>query len=233
MIRAVAVVVPAHDEERLLGGCLESVRRAAAHPRLRGLPVTTVVAADSCRDATAEVARGHGATVLEVAARRVGAARSLATGHVLARLTGPGGALRAAEVWLAHTDADSRVPADWLAHQLDLAEAGFHAVVGLVEVADWSEHPAGVAERFHRRYHGYPGEQPHPHVHGANLAVRADAYTAAGGFPPLAVGEDHALVAALEAAGRRIHRTETHPVRTSARRTPRAPHGFGDLLLTL
>jgi hypothetical protein len=46
-------------------------------------------------------------------------------------------------------------------------------------------------------------------------------------------GEDRALVAALESAGCRVHRTDSHPVRTSARRAPRAPGGFGDFLLDL
>jgi RNA polymerase sigma-70 factor (ECF subfamily) len=33
-------------------------------------------------------------------------------------------------------------------------------------------------------------------VHGANLGIRASAYLAAGGFPPLPTAEDHALLAA-------------------------------------
>ncbi len=67
----------------------------------------------------------------------------------------------------------------------------------------------------------------HPHVHGANLGVRGDAYLAVGGFPPLAVSEDAALVGALALAGRTVLRTPSCPVVTSARRHPRAPGGFG------
>ena len=63
MIRAIAVVVPARDEERLLGGCLAAVRRAARHPGLHGVPVSLVVVADSCRDRTAAIARHAGAEV--------------------------------------------------------------------------------------------------------------------------------------------------------------------------
>ncbi|MYW03591.1 glycosyltransferase family 2 protein, partial [Streptomyces sp. SID3343] len=52
------------------------------------------------------------------------------------------------------------------------------------------------------------------------------------GFAPIAVGEDRALVAVLEAAGRRVLRTDALRVLTSARTDPRAPAGFGrDLLL--
>ncbi|MFF4650813.1 glycosyltransferase [Streptomyces sp. NPDC001380] len=242
MIRAVAVVVPAHDEVRLLGPCLESVRRAAAHPRLRGVPVRVVVAADACRDGTAVLARAHGAAVVETAVHSAGRARALGTARALAVLLSRTGGPAERQTWLAHTDADTRVPACWLAHHLEAAAAGFHAVAGTVEVDDWAGHLPATALRFRRLYEahraapgaagGVPG-QGHPHVHGANLAVRADAYLRAGGFPSAAVGEDHALTAALEAAGYRIRRTEECPVRTSARRTPRARGGFGDLLLGL
>ncbi|TKA12205.1 glycosyltransferase [Actinacidiphila oryziradicis] len=238
MIRAVAVVVPAHDEQELLDGCLRSVRRAAAHPALRAATVRTFVIADSCRDATAEIGRRHGAEVVEAALGSAGAARALGSARALARLLRPASELRPQEIWLAHTDADTRVPACWLAGQLDRAAQGIHAVVGTVEVDDWSEHLPGTAARFRRYYAalrdpsgGVPG--PHPHVHGANLALRADAYAAVGGFPPVTTGEDRALVAALESAGCRVHRTDSHPVRTSARRASRAPGGFGDFLRAL
>ena len=61
----------------------------------------------------------------------------------------------------------------------------------------------------------------HPHVHGANLSLSAAAYVAVGGLPPLALAEDHALVAALEGRGLRVARSATRPVRTSARPDPR------------
>lgn len=236
MIRAVAVVVPAHDEEELIGGCLEAVRRATAHPALRDVRLGVFVVADSCRDATARIARAHGAEVAEESCGSAGAARALGTAQALHGFLGPG--LAADEIWLAHTDADSRVPRAWLAAQLAHAGAGFHAQAGTVTVDDWTGHPPGTAARFRRHYgpaRAFPGapEAPHPHVHGANLAVRADAYTAVGGFQEVPAGEDRALVMALDAGGWRVRRTAAHPVRTSARRTPRAPGGFGDLLLAM
>lgn len=54
------VVVPAHNEERLLSATLESLFAA----RRNGRPEVIVVA-DNCTDATAELARSLGATVLE------------------------------------------------------------------------------------------------------------------------------------------------------------------------
>lgn len=73
----------------------------------------------------------------------------------------------------------------------------------------------------------------HPHVHGAGLSLSAQACLAVGGFPPLPLAEDVALVASLERAGWRVARTAVHPVVTSSRRTPRCEGGFGSLLLGL
>jgi glycosyltransferase involved in cell wall biosynthesis len=244
VITAIAVVVPARNEQRLLGACLASIDRAARHPSVAGLPVTLVVAADACRDRTVPIARRHGAHVLELACRSVGAARSLGTHYALDLVLGEG-AVPAEQLWSAHTDADSQVPESWLADQLSHAGAGFHAVAGQVRVAQWSGHSAVTAARFIRHYEeqqaptedrGLSGRPPlpgHSHVHGANLGVRADAYLAVGGFPRRNAGEDHALIAALKEAGYRVASSDDARVITSARRDPRAPGGFGRFLLDL
>ena len=98
-------------------------------------------------------------------------------------------------------------------------------------VTDWSEHPPQVPIAFEARYES--GGRRHPHVHGANLGIRASAYLAAGGFTPLRTAEDHALVAAAARAGCSVLRASDIPVRPSARRQARAPLGFGHLLRTL
>ncbi|MFF4818881.1 glycosyltransferase [Kitasatospora sp. NPDC001309] len=233
MIRALAVVVPARDEEELLPGCLAALHRAVRHPGVRDLPSRVVVVADACRDATAAVARRHGAELLEMAAGNVGAARAAGSRRALDATLAARPGLGPDGVWLAHTDADSRVPAHWLAHQLAYAACGWHAVAGTVRIVDWTGHPKGAAAAFLRHYRHNPPGVGHRHVHGANLAVRADAYRAAGGFAPLPVGEDRTLVAALEAGGYRVKRTTRNPVTTSARRDPRARGGFGDFLRDL
>ncbi|MFB7664024.1 glycosyltransferase [Kitasatospora sp. NPDC056138] len=232
MIRAVGVVVPARDEQELLGGCLDSLRLAARHPRVRNMPVHVTVVADACADGTAALARQHGTDVLELEVRNVGAARAAGRDQALGLSLTSRRDLALQNVWLAHTDADSRVPADWLAHQLAYVASGWHAVVGTVRIADWTGHPAATAAAFRRHYRGSRHPKEHPHVHGANFAVRADAYRAVGGFAPLAVGEDRVLVAALNEAGHPVKRTSLHLVTTSARRDARARGGFGDFLLS-
>ena len=225
MINAVGVVIPAHDEEDLLPSCLAAVRLAAAP--LAGIGVHVVVVADACTDQTAPLARAGGAAVLDIQARSVGAARAAGVEEVLRR-TAP---LDPASVWLATTDADTLVPPCWLTRQLRYAGGGWDAVVGTVTVTDWRQYPAGLPPRFARLYD--TTGPTHPHVHGANLGFSAAAYLAAGGFGPVRTAEDHALVSALTAAGRRVLRTTTVSVVTSARRRARAPHGFSHLLAGL
>jgi glycosyltransferase involved in cell wall biosynthesis len=225
MIEAAGVVIPAHDEEDLLPSCLAAVRQATR--MVQPTAVHLIVVADACTDRTAERARQSGAVVLEIPARCVGAARRAGMREVLRRTRH----LDPGSVWLATTDADTLVPPDWLARQLSYAAAGWDAVAGTVAVTGWAEHPPGLPPLFHQQYRTGPGA--HPHVHGANLGFTARAYLAAGGFRPSHTAEDHALVDALTAAGRRILRTSEVSVLTSARRQARAPRGFGHLLSTL
>ncbi|GGV26399.1 glycosyl transferase [Streptomyces longisporoflavus] len=228
---ALAVVVPAHDEERRISACLRSLRVAAAH--VAPLPVLIVVAADACTDATASLAAREGARVVETRCRNVGAARAAGIDHALERRAAAG-----PDVWLAMTDADSTVPAAWLAHQIAWARRGYDAVLGTIRLAPDTAGPLLVArhdaEYFRTRRLGKSGRAwEHPHVHGANLGVSAAAYRRVGGFAPLPTGEDRDLAARLFATGHRIARTDRHPVRTSARLHGRAPGGLADLLAHL
>ncbi|MBV9442692.1 MAG: glycosyltransferase [Acidobacteriaceae bacterium] len=223
-VEAAGVVVPAHDEEALLPACLAALRRAvSAVP----VPVHVLVVADACADRTALVARAGGARVVTIRARNVGAARAAGLAEVLRLAAG----LDPAAVWLATTDADTVVPPGWLRRQFGYAAAGWDVVLGTVEVADWAGYPPQVPAAFAAQY-DY-GDGPHPHVHGANLGIRASAYLAAGGFRPLRTAEDHALLAAATEAGGAVVQAGDLAVQTSARRHARAPLGFSHLLRTL
>ena len=85
MIEAVGVVVPAHNEEKLLATCLTALTKAG---RALGVPFYLLVMADACTDRTAAIARACGAQVLDIQARRVGAARAAGMTELL-RLTAP------------------------------------------------------------------------------------------------------------------------------------------------
>jgi glycosyltransferase involved in cell wall biosynthesis len=223
-ISAVTVVVPAHNEEELLGACLSSLQHAADQV---AVPVRILVVLDNCGDGSAAVCAHHGVTTVTTERANVGHARAL--GFTAALVDADDG------TWLSSTDADTTVPPDWFVQQLALAAQGADAVVGIVEVDDWGHHPEAVREQFRARYGLAAESMPttHPHVHGANLGVRRNAYVAAGGYPPLVAHEDHALVNALDALPDvTVVRTTAVVVTTSARTSPRAPHGFGALLQT-
>lgn len=217
--RHLLVAVPARDEQTTIGDCLASIDRAATRV---AAPVTIALAADSCADATVEVARAvplrrAKLTVIEGTWGRAGAARAAAVAHALDRI---GSADRC---WIANTDADCRVPIDWLAVQLRHARRAA-AVAGVVTL-DPTTTPPHLLAAFHRTYR-VDGTR-HGHVHGANLGVWADAYTAAGGWcTRTTVGEDHALWRAVRAGGGRVTQTAASRVITSARIRSRVDGGF-------
>lgn len=182
-LAAIAVVIPAHNEEAPLSAALASVRRATRHPAVRSVRQLVVVAADACTDRTIQVAVREGAVVAALDARSPGEARAAGARLALDTL-----GVDPAAVWIASTDADSEVPSRWLAHQRVCADRGWDAVVGTIRPQGWPPVLEGVMSDHVRAYATAGStEHPsslHPHVHGANLGVRADAYLSVGGFPP-------------------------------------------------
>ncbi|MCC8620246.1 glycosyltransferase [Xanthomonas vesicatoria] len=213
----IAVIIPAHNEAECIAACLRSVFRAASHPELHEA-VEVIVAADRCTDATAELALALGARVVEVPIPGgVGTARAAAAAHAIAM----------GADWLAVTDADSRVPADWL---LEQRRAGTEVFCGIVEVDDWLDYSDEVQRRFAQTQAIGEG---HRRIHGANLGVSTDLYQQCGGFSALTCSEDVALVHALQAIKASIAWSPRSVVQTSARRHARALGGFSDFLKQL
>ncbi len=210
----IAVLVPAHNEAELIAACLTSI---AASAQRVDEAVRIYVALDACTDATAEIAASLGAVGVSCRYRNVGRARAAAARAAIAD-----GAR-----WLASTDADSRVPENWLGTQL---QCGGDAFRGVVRVDDWESYPAWMTAVF--RGSAAP-KDGHPHVHGANLGVATSWYLRAGGFAPLSAHEDVALMRALGHAGARVVARAAPAVITSARRDARAPLGFGQYLQQL
>ncbi len=220
--RAVAVVIPAHDEEELIGACLDAVRLAAAAVSDRVEHVSVHVAADACSDQTSRIALAAGAEVVFPEQRGVGAARAAGVTSALAAHAH----VPPRSIWIAHTDADSVVPAHWLVHQLELASAGADVVVGTVRPdfrdlsaeqtsAWWATHVPGTANG---------------HVHGANLGTRASTLVGAGGFEHVLEHEDVLLVAEARARGARLVASDDAWVRTSGRPVGRTAGGYAGYL---
>lgn len=131
--------------------------------------------------------------------------------------------------WLANTDADCEVPQGWLLDQFAIAQKGTAAVAGVVDVDSFEGHQPHVRELFHESYVIY-ADGTHPHVHGANLGIRADAYLQIGGFAELETAEDHDLWRRLGSRGFARLSDARLQVVTSGRRIGRAPLGFADAL---
>jgi len=225
-IERMIVVVPARNEEETLASCLASIVRSGDALRRHGMRAPVIVLVlDACTDGSAQVAAAFPqVTVVETDVASVGRSRALgaAVGLSLAG-TDP------ASVWIATTDADGSVPEEWLAQQLAHADAGADAFVGAVVP------PLDDLDPLRR--HAWLSKH-HPgatlgHVHGANLGLRADLYLAVGGFAPVTMDEDVALVERLRARDARIAETEQHPVTTSARLIGRVDGGYAGYLRAL
>ncbi|TFB72728.1 glycosyltransferase [Cryobacterium glaciale] len=231
-IEHVAIVVPVRDEEVLLPRCLSAL--TAAIDALSAVPepdrprVTVLLVLDRCTDLSARVA-AHWTNFsrCEIDAGAVGVARRDGIRHALGRSlrSRTDAAASASQIWIATTDADSAVPPNWLVTQLALARNGAELVLGTVQPDDdLAAHELLCWETLHTIGEG------HPHVHGANLGVRADRYLNAGEFAPVDRDEDVLLVAALRRLAVTEARTALIPVLTSGRRVGRSPAGFAGYL---
>lgn len=223
----IGIGVPAHDEQACVGDCLAALLRAAVHPDLAGEQVAVHVVLDACSD-------GSEALLYQHAPRFAAAGVILAWSHIgacqvgAARAAGADALLARGARWLAFTDADTRVAPAWLAAQLALDA---EVVCGSVAVDDWSPHGAAAGLLRAHFASNYNDRDGHRHIHGANLAMTAAAYLAAGGFQAVACHEDVLLVRALERCGARFAWSAQPRVFTSARKDARARGGFGDTML--
>ncbi|OZC80955.1 hypothetical protein CH274_12150 [Rhodococcus sp. 06-418-5] len=225
-VTQIVVVVPAHNEQDLLDACLTALVRAQRRVRdVASVSVSTIVVLDACTDDSARIAARHpSVSAVEVSHRNVGAAR--AAGFATH------GPEHSASTWFATTDADTRVGEDWLLGHLRHAADGARSVAGTVAV-DFEGHieeNLGLRSSYDAHYRNEFG---HPHVHGANLGVRAAEYLSIGGFASLTTGEDHDLVRRLELGGFECRRVCDIPVTTSGRLRGRAPDGMAGFLRAL
>jgi hypothetical protein len=240
------VAVPVRNEVERIGACLD----ALAAQEGAG-PFGVVLFLNNCTDGTrAAVERRTWPMPLRVvvqdfAGAHAGWARREAR-EAAARWLEEGGAEGACGTLLT-TDADSRVPPDWIARCRAGLAAGADLVAGRIalDADEAARLPAALHARG-RREGAYEARlieiearlDPDPHdpwprhwTHsGATLAVRLDAYRAAGGMPAVPVGEDRAFVARLAARDARLRHDPAIVVVTSGRLDARAPGGAADTM---
>ena len=189
------------------------------------LPSRIVVVLDRCTDGSRELLTEWPSIEAVTSDQgRVGAARAAG---VDVALWSPDGL--PSPSWVACTDADSAVPADWLVTHFEHALAGTELLLGLVR-PDPAELDADLLDAWNKAHRLTEG---HPHVHGANLGISAEMYARSGGFADVAAHEDVLLAARVRELGGRVVSTSSSPVLTSARLSGRAPSGMAEYLTAL
>ena len=230
------VVVPARDEEELIGSCLEAL---ATQTGVGPLEYEVILILDRCTDETEARAREVGAAhpllrlhLLEGPGEGSGPARRVGMDAACARLLQVG----RREGLIACTDADTVVAPDWLAAQLRAVSQGARAIGGRIELADDGSLPESVWRRHteqgrlrHERLLSDPnprGETQHWQFSGASLALKADVYRKIGGLEPLTALEDEGLERVLLEHRIPIERLLSVRVTTSPRLVGRASRGL-------
>jgi GT2 family glycosyltransferase len=226
-IGAIVVVVPSRNEAELLPRALNALEIAATRftREVPDVPVSLTVVLDSTVDDSMRLLSAHPKVHVEcVSAGRVGLARNAGIVAAVLRAKVP-----AEQLWVATTDADSMVPADWLERHYAIATEGAHVLTGTVE-PDPSELSSTTLSNW---YAGHELREGHPHIHGANLGMRADVFEQLGGFGDQELHEDRDFVAQARCRGYVITATDSCRVCTSGRIQSRLTGGFADFLANL
>ena len=156
-----SMIVPAHNEEKLIGETLRALD-AAAHAA--GISYEIIVVDDASTDRTAAIAAALGARIVGTDVRQIGAARNA-------------GARAARGDMLVFVDADTLVPAAVLrgavAQLQGGAVGGGASAVFDAETPRWAAVTIGATAWFMRRMRW---------AAGCFLFARRDAFERAGGF---------------------------------------------------
>jgi O-antigen biosynthesis protein len=212
----VSVVVCTHNGQKTLEECLERLG-ALTYPDYE-----VIVVNDGSSDASAEIARRYGATLIETDHRGLGHARNkgieAARGEIVAFL-----------------DDDAYPDADWLHYVAALLRANGHAGVGGPNIppADDGLVAECVAAAPGGPIHVLISDREAEHVPGCNMAFRKDVLEEVGCFDERfrVAGDDVDLCWRLQKAGRTLGFSAgavvMHRRRDSIRRYLRQQYGYG------
>jgi glycosyltransferase involved in cell wall biosynthesis len=125
----ISIVIPAFNEERLLGQTLQHVKAALAAFAVRGWEHELIVCDNNSTDRTAEIARAAGARVVFEPVNQIARARN-------------GGAGAATGDWLLFVDADSQPSLELLAEVAQEIQSG-RCLAGGCTVRMDGHHPLG------------------------------------------------------------------------------------------
>jgi glycosyltransferase involved in cell wall biosynthesis len=201
----VSLVVPAFNEERLLGGALAAIGEAMGVFREAGWASELIVCDNNSTDRTAEIARAAGATVVFEPVNQIARARNA-------------GAARASGDWLIFVDADS-YPSRELSREVAEAVQSGQCLAGGATVA--FETPDRLVRLWLAFWNAL--SRSTRWAAGSFIFCQTTAFRQVGGFSEaLFAGEEIDLFRRLKRLARRqgkkiviLHR---HPLRTSDRK---------------
>ena len=186
---SISIIIPALNEERMIGRCLESLAKLDfARERFEVLVVD-----NGSRDNTLSIAESFkdrlNLRVLEKTGVRISALRNMGARGALGDI-------------LAFLDADCLAPGDWLDRILELAPADGAGVLGahylLPEDSSW------VGRTWHR-YQEAPKAGEVSHVPAGDLIMRREDFLKLGGFDEtIQTNEDYELCERARAAGMQV-----------------------------
>jgi glycosyltransferase involved in cell wall biosynthesis len=157
----ISIIIPAYNEEALLAGTLRALRASADAV---SVPSEVIVVDDGSTDRTAAIAREHGARVVSVHVRQIGAARNA-------------GAKVASGDLLIFVDADTLVPPETLQGAVAAVRGGAvggGAAVRLDSSDPWWAPATMVVASWILRTARWAA--------GCFVFVRSDVFRAVGGF---------------------------------------------------
>jgi glycosyltransferase involved in cell wall biosynthesis len=213
----ISVIVPAFNEEKLLGASLAEIKSAATAFAVRGWEFELVVCDNNCTDRTAEIAQAAGAKVVFEPVNQIGRARNC-------------GAAAAAGDWLVFVDADTHPSAELFTEVAERIASGQVIAGGSTIQLDEKIFSATLVTELWNWT-----SRLKKLMAGSFIFVEARAFRSIGGF-------NHEFFAAEEldlsqrlkkvarAEGKKICILHRHPIKTSARKvrlySPREMGGF-------
>lgn len=181
----ISFIIPAYNEEALIAECIQSIANEA------GNTVYEIIVVDNGSiDSTAEIAKGFGATVISEPIRGTNVARQA-------------GFLASRGDLIALIDADSKMPAGWIAAALGgLRDRGVVAVSGppvYPDIPPW----LSLVVTIYFVLSGFLNNF-WPMTMGGNCMIRRSALEAIGGFDPAFdfYGDDADTALRLDKVGR-------------------------------
>jgi glycosyltransferase involved in cell wall biosynthesis len=201
----ISVIIPAFNEERLLGESLREVCRAMAVFTERGWESELIVCDNNSTDRTAEIARAAGAQVVFEPVNQIARARN-------------SGAAVANGDWLVFIDADSHPSRELFADVVGAITGGRCLAGGSTVRMETSSFFGKLGAALWNRV-----SRMRRLMAGSFIFAEAAAFRDVGGFSnELFAGEELDLSLKLQAVGRRTGRhiviLHRHPLLTSARK---------------